>query len=210
MLEPVHRIRASSTKSMRKLRQNKRSLSAVVGAGAGAVSVVANASAATAGVAGASGALCGIMASMAVWIVLNRRFLSADWASTWLRRLGFFLVLTVLITFGLPNISAGAHFGGGGVGLVTALALEYLRFGRGWQRAASLAALVAVPVGCVGLLAVSFWERKQVYEAEQILWPQLRDAEEEAVTVTPGRSSSAVRAARRFARRSPWLEPRPR
>src|SRR5437667_8240383 len=33
MLAPVHRIRASSTKSIRKLRANSRSLSAVVGTG---------------------------------------------------------------------------------------------------------------------------------------------------------------------------------
>src|SRR6266481_8724964 len=33
MLAPVHRIRASSTKSVRKLRVNSRSLSAVVGTG---------------------------------------------------------------------------------------------------------------------------------------------------------------------------------
>src|SRR5712691_7457675 len=38
MLAPVHRIRASSTKSIRKLRANSRSLSAVVGTGVPAAS----------------------------------------------------------------------------------------------------------------------------------------------------------------------------
>src|SRR5437016_6177941 len=47
MLAPVHRIRASSTKSIRKLRANSRSLSAVVGTGVPAASAPGSGTGAT-------------------------------------------------------------------------------------------------------------------------------------------------------------------
>src|SRR5262249_22904687 len=87
--------------------------------------------------AGASGALWGLMASMVSWVLLNRRFLPGQLAATWLRQLAFIFLINVAITFGVPNISIAGHFGGGIAGLVVAAPLEFVRYGRGWQRLAS-------------------------------------------------------------------------
>jgi hypothetical protein len=56
----------------------------------------------------------------------------------------------------VPNISASAHFGGGIAGLVLPVPLEYVRYGRGWQRLASALGIVAVPVVYFGLMLNSF------------------------------------------------------
>ena len=122
---------------------------------AGSCAMVMLADARTVG-AGASGALWGLMASMVTWILLNRRFLPGPLAATWLRQLAFIFLINVAITFGVPNISASAHFGGGIAGLVLPVPLEYVRYGRGWQRLASALGIVAVPVVYFGLMLNSF------------------------------------------------------
>jgi hypothetical protein len=106
--------------------------------------------------AGASGALWGILASMATWIFLNRSALPRSLISDWQRQLITVFILNVFITFAIPNISKGAHFGGGVVGLITAVPLDFLRFGRRGQRWLALAGLIAIPLLCVGWLVRSF------------------------------------------------------
>jgi membrane associated rhomboid family serine protease len=105
--------------------------------------------------AGASGALWGVLASMVTWILLNRRYLPASLASGWLRNLLFVFGLNVLITVSLPGISKEAHFGGGLVGLVAAVPMNYARFGRGWQRGLALLGLLVLVLLGVGWFVLS-------------------------------------------------------
>src|SRR5207237_8854795 len=63
------------------------------------------------------------------------------------------LVINIGITYGVPNISAAAHFGGGAVGAVTAFLLNSQRYGRPLQRRLALAGLVALPLLCLGAVA---------------------------------------------------------
>lgn len=105
------------------------------------------------GSAGASGALWGIMASMATWLYLNRRVLPPGLVSTWAQQLLMVFVLNVFITFSVANISKGGHFGGGLAGLMAAVPLHYLRFGRPGQRVLAFVGLFALPLLCVAALA---------------------------------------------------------
>jgi rhomboid protease GluP len=101
---------------------------------------------------GASGALCGIMASAAVWIFFNRIYLSPAAVSAWARALLINFVLIVIIS-SAANVSAAAHFGGAVVGAVAAVLLHFQRFGATFvQRGLALGALLALPVVCVGAL----------------------------------------------------------
>jgi rhomboid protease GluP len=109
-----------------------------------------------AGGAGASGALWGILASMATWLYLNRRFLPPTLIAVWTRQLLICFVLNVFITFSIAHISKGGHFGGGLVGLIAAVPLDLIRFGRGVKRWLAWAGLVAIPVLSLILVLFSF------------------------------------------------------
>ena len=106
-----------------------------------------------AGSAGASGAIWGILASMATWLFLNRRVLPPAVVASGAQQLLMVFVLNVFITFSVPSISKGGHFGGGIVGLIAAVPLDYLRFGRPGQRRLALVALFAIPLLCVAALS---------------------------------------------------------
>src|SRR6516225_648379 len=84
----------------------------ISGLGGGVAIVLAG----SAGV-GASGALCGLLASMVVWVLLNRPYLPPQYVSAWLRNLTINIVLIVFISM-MPGISAAGHFGGGLAGAV--------------------------------------------------------------------------------------------
>src|SRR5260370_6958250 len=109
---------------------------------------------------------------MASGFFLTRRFLPGPLATTWLRQLGFILLLNVAITFGIPHISASAHFGGGIAGLVIAVPLEYVRYGRGWQRLASALGLIAMPLVFLGIVVYSIDDKDRLkailLQAEQV------------------------------------------
>jgi membrane associated rhomboid family serine protease len=102
--------------------------------------------------AGASGAIWGILASVAIWLVLNRRALPRAIGRSLVANLVFVAGLNVALTFLIPQISKGAHFGGGAVGLLAALALHYQRFGHGWVRGLATAGVVAVLLLCLVVL----------------------------------------------------------
>jgi hypothetical protein len=95
------------------------------------------------------------MASLATWLFLNRTVLPPQLISSMRRQLITIFLLNVLITFGVPQISKGAHFGGGIVGLLTAVPLDILRFGKGRQWWGGLAALIAIPTLCLAAAVVS-------------------------------------------------------
>ena len=78
--------------------------------------------------AGASGAICGILASEAVWFLFNRRYLPR----TLLRqaRTGFVVNLILLVFISsFKNVSGWGHFGGAAAGALAALLMHLHRFG---------------------------------------------------------------------------------
>jgi membrane associated rhomboid family serine protease len=103
--------------------------------------------------AGASGPLCGLLASMPVWVILNRRHLPPDMVSGWLRNIMTNIILIVIISM-LPRISASGHFGGGAAGAILALPMVWQRFEHGSRKLLGLAGTIAIPLA---LVAVAYW-----------------------------------------------------
>jgi rhomboid protease GluP len=100
---------------------------------------------------GASGALFGVMASMVVWILLNRSHLPRQLTAAWLRQLLNVFVINTFISF-MPGIGGAAHFGGAVVGALTGVLLNEQRFGHGFRRGLALLGLFVLPVWCLGTL----------------------------------------------------------
>jgi rhomboid protease GluP len=101
--------------------------------------------------AGASGAIWGILASLPVWIAINRKYLSSYWASSMMRQLLWVFVINIGISL-LPQVSASAHFGGGAAGALAAFLLNEQRFGSGIGRVLSGLGLLFMPVLCLAIL----------------------------------------------------------
>jgi membrane associated rhomboid family serine protease len=132
--------------------------------------------------AGASGALWGILASMAVWVALNHRYMPRRLFSSWGVQIAIAFAINVAITYMVPGISAEAHYGGGAAGAVCALLLHFTRFGPSAVRAVATAAVAALPV--LGLWAVTHparfntdWE---MLEMNERYLPQAQRADEQA------------------------------
>src|SRR5262249_5470832 len=72
--------------------------------------------------AGASGAICGLMASAVVWVLLNRHHLPRPVVSSLMRS---FLINFLLIAFISTDrrVSGLAHYGGAGVGAIFSVIL---------------------------------------------------------------------------------------
>ncbi len=102
---------------------------------------------------GASGALCGILASMGVWVMLNRPYLPPTIASSWMRSIIINVFLITIISL-FPGVSWAGHLGGAIAGAIIAVPLVYSRFGRGAQSWLGTAGAFAVPVAGL-LLAVA-------------------------------------------------------
>jgi Rhomboid family len=128
------------------------------------------------GLVGASGALCGILASMAAWVLLNRPYLPATLASDWMRRIMSNVILIVLISV-MPGVSAAGHFGGAAAGLIAAVPLTYSRFGLGVQRWLGLLGFLAVPVVTLLLTYQGVMPATEAGRAHARYWPQLLEAE---------------------------------
>lgn len=129
------------------------------------------------GGAGASGAIWGIMASMATWLFLHRDVLPPALVSSWSRKLSLIFLLNLAATFAVRQISKGGHFGGGLVGLVAAVPMDYLRFGTRGQRWAASVALLLVPALCVGAVLRSFQGSGPEIERRETTWQQRRAAQ---------------------------------
>jgi hypothetical protein len=121
-------------------------LGSALGAGTGVIL-------ADSGAVGASGALCGLLASMGTWVLLNRPYLPPDLTSRWLRNLAINVFLIVIISM-FPGVSAIGHFAGGLAGALLGIPLIYSRYGHGSQRWLALAGIVAIPLACLGSI---FW-----------------------------------------------------
>lgn len=124
------------------------------------------------GGAGASGALWGIVASLGAWFFLNRRALNPTAFRAQVRQLLFILIINVVITFSVPNISVEGHFGGGLAGLLVAFPVDYARYHAGWRR---YLAYTALPFLVVAYLSFFL----QTYVARNYL-PVIVQATEEA------------------------------
>jgi hypothetical protein len=124
--------------------------------------------------------LWGILASMAVWVVLNHRYMPRRLLSSWGMNIIFAFVINILLTHQLSGLlSAEAHYGGGIVGAVCALLLHFSRFGPAVLRAAATAAVAVLPV--FGLWAVAHPARfNPQWEAQEKVLRQQMEAEEKA------------------------------
>jgi membrane associated rhomboid family serine protease len=129
----------------------------------------------TAVLAGASGALWGILASLATWLFLNRGVLPPALVATWQRQLFTTFLLNVFLTFSVTAISKGAHFGGGAVGLLAAVPMDVLRFGRGRQKWLALAGVLMIPVICMGAVVYKARaERSKEAEFADVIVPRIQ------------------------------------
>jgi rhomboid protease GluP len=132
---------------------------------------------------GASGAIYGLMSSLVVWVVANRRYIGSG-AMPWLRRLLIIFALSASTSF-LPHVSKEAHLGGGLAGLVVASLLQFQRFGRGAVRWLAPLGIVLVPV--LGIAVVQAHRPKERQAWEVTYMPQLRAAEEQIQDLTRNR-----------------------
>ncbi len=128
--------------------------------------------------AGASGAVWGIMASMAVWIVLNRHYMPRRLLSSWGMQILIVFGINIAITYQLSHIiSAEAHYGGAAVGAVCAVLLHLTRFGSTALRATAIVTVALLPV--FGLWAVANPARFNAqWPAQEKVVIQQKEAEE--------------------------------
>jgi membrane associated rhomboid family serine protease len=119
--------------------------------------------------AGASGAILGVFASLLPWILLNRRYLSRG--RSLLRNVLVVIALNVVISM-LPGISAAAHYGGGGAGILAGAALNEQRFGSGMLRWLAGLLVPLMPVVCVATVVQQMsgpaWEQMDLRQRQEI------------------------------------------
>jgi hypothetical protein len=104
-----------------------------------------------------TGAFWGIMASMAVWIVLNREFIPSSLVSNWLRLLKVLFAVCLGIEFLrmlIPSFLfiSGMGIGGAAFGAAMAVLIHVNRFGRGVWPWLAIAGALALPGLCIATL----------------------------------------------------------
>ena len=102
--------------------------------------------------AGASGAIWGLMASLVAWVLMNRSHLPPEDLARWYPRIGLLFLINLGVSF-IPGVSATAHFGGGGVGLIMATLLHVQRIAPPPRRTAATVLCALLPVLCIAALA---------------------------------------------------------
>ena len=132
---------------------------------------------------GASGALCGLLTSLGVWILLNKNALPPQLVSNGMRTVVINLVLmTIISTQG--GISWQCHLGGAIGGAVVSVPLNYHRFGQGWQKILGLIGTIAVPLAALGFVVQ--YQEKALSEPQKVqrdLYPIFWAAEKKAAAV---------------------------
>lgn len=128
---------------------------------------------------GASGSLCGMLAAMIVWVLLNRHHLPPKFVSTWLNNLLMNALLIVFISM-MPRVSAAGHLGGAVAGAIVAAALVLNRWGRGVERWLGLAGTIAAPLVCIGLIQISINSQDRDQANRVLARKILLDAEDAA------------------------------
>src|SRR5262249_62416913 len=99
-------------------------------------------------IAGASGALCGLIAALTVWMIVNGGYLPERLRRELWNNLSMNLLLLVAIGF-VPGVSNWGHGGGALAGAAAAVCLHYQRFGQPVWRWAALLGLLAIPLAGV-------------------------------------------------------------
>ena len=95
--------------------------------------------------AGASGGLWGAMMSAVGWLIINRSHLPPAQVREALQYMAFTILLNSALSM-LPHVSAAAHFGGGFVGLLSAMLLQIHRYGPPARRAWAGMLLMFLPM----------------------------------------------------------------
>jgi membrane associated rhomboid family serine protease len=138
-------------------------------------------------VVGASGALCGVLASMMTWLLLNGRHLPRGAASQLRTSLIAAGVLLVYISL-FPQVSGLCHLGGALFGAGAAALLHFQRWSTGLMRWAAMAGLVALPWG--GLRIIDHeratdprWPKAEHRIFEQLYKQRIADVAGESVWV---------------------------
>jgi membrane associated rhomboid family serine protease len=177
----------------------------VAGFGGSCAAMVLKPGGGAAELAGASGALWGILGSMAVWVLLNRRYMPRRLLSSWGVQIVIALVINVAITYMVPGVSAEAHYGGGATGAVCAVLVHLTRFGPSAVRIVAAAAVAALPV--FGVWAVThparFNTQWETVEMEQRMVPRVSELEQEALKFAPGAAADPLIENRGAERRDP-------
>jgi len=83
---------------------------------------------------GASGALCGMLASLGIWVMLNREHLPPMLASSLSRNVTINLILIGIMSFTFPNVSWEGHLGGALGGAIASFPLQISRYTDSWPR----------------------------------------------------------------------------
>jgi membrane associated rhomboid family serine protease len=106
---------------------------------------------------GASGAICGLFASLAISLWLNREHLPDELRAGWQRIIGQNLLLIVIISI-MPNVSWEGHLGGAIGGALVSIPLHYLARGPLPRRLMALLGVVAIPAVALAIaLGPSHW-----------------------------------------------------
>ncbi|MCS6849815.1 MAG: rhomboid family intramembrane serine protease [Gemmataceae bacterium] len=129
--------------------------------------------------AGASAAICGLLAAMGVWLLMNRSFLPPELFSAVMGSVVKNFILIGLISL-MPGVSGVGHLGGAVAGGVAAVFLNIQAFGRGWLRLLGMVGALGVPVlGVVGLLRAmdgsSAWQEVRERQHARQQWEQHRE-----------------------------------
>jgi membrane associated rhomboid family serine protease len=104
---------------------------------------------------GASGALCGLLASLGIWVMLNREHLPPALANSMSRAVTINLVLIGVMSFVIPNVSWEGHLGGALGGAIASFPLQVSRYADNWpRRILGIVGAILVAVGFVALAIV--------------------------------------------------------
>ncbi|MBI3407200.1 MAG: rhomboid family intramembrane serine protease [Planctomycetes bacterium] len=123
-------------------------------------------------VMGASGAICGLLASVGAWLLLNRRHFPADLTRRWLNQVVLNVVLVAVIST-LPSVSWQGHLGGFVGGALLSWPLNAQRFGAGREKLLGWIGLLVVPLASVAFVLYVNHPRAQVEQFRVRLAPRI-------------------------------------
>lgn len=151
----------------------------LTGIGAGCIAILL---APSQPIVGASGAICGLFASLAAWLLLNRRHFPAEFIAQQMRNV-FFNVLMLVIISTLPRVSWQGHLGGAVLGVVAAPFLNNQRFGHGVARAFGWLGLLLLPVAVALVTYLEVLPQHARFIVIERLQPEFTTAEEKIAEV---------------------------
>ena len=107
---------------------------------------------------GASGALCGLLTSLGVWVMLNREHLPPALAASLSRNITINLVFIGIMSFVIPQVSWEGHLGGAIGGALASFPLQLSRYGDTWlHRIGGILGTLLVAAVFIGLAVSRSW-----------------------------------------------------